>query len=134
MKPFLKYIMIAFSFFALAFVFFSFNTEKAAAKRPNIIYILADDLGYGDVSCYQASGKIHTPNIDLLAAEGMRFTDMHSPSGVCTPTRYGIITGEYPWRSKLPVGVLRGYSRNLIDPKREPLRNYLKSTIMKLRW
>ena len=63
MKPFLKYIMIAFSFFALAFVFFSFNSEKAAAKRPNIIYILADDLGYGDVSCYQASGKIYTPNI-----------------------------------------------------------------------
>ena len=69
MKPFFKYLMIAFSLFALALVFFSFNIEKAAAKHPNIIYILADDLGYGDVSCYQASGKIHTPNIDLLAAE-----------------------------------------------------------------
>ena len=126
MKPFLKYLMIAFSLSALAFVFFSFNTEKAAAKRPNIIYILADDLGYGDVSCYQASGKIHTPNIDLLAAEGMRFTDMHSPSGVCTPTRYGIITGEYPWRSKLPVGVLRGYSRNLIDPEKGTVAELLK--------
>jgi arylsulfatase A-like enzyme len=124
MKPFLKYITITISLISLVFV--SFHLKKAPTTRPNIIYILADDLGYGDVSCYNASGKINTPNIDQLAAEGIRFTDMHSPSGVCTPTRYGIITGEYPWRSKLPVGVLRGYSRNLIDPAKGTVADLLK--------
>jgi len=95
--------------------------------QPNIIYILADDLGYGDLSCYQPEGKIHTPHIDRLADQGIRFTDMHSPSGVCTPTRYGILTGEYPWRSRLPVGVLRGYSRNLIEPGKGTVAELLRS-------
>lgn len=83
--------------------------------RPNIVYILADDLGYGDVSCYYPEGKIKTPNIDKLASQGMRFTDAHAPSSVCTPTRYAILTGEYAWRSRLAQGVLRGYGRSLID-------------------
>jgi len=84
-------------------------------RHPNIVYILADDLGYGDVSSYNTASKIKTPNIDQLASEGMSFTDAHSPSSVCTPTRYGIITGRYCWRSRLPQGVLRGYGKALLE-------------------
>src|SRR4051794_26991647 len=68
----------------------AFNAH--AADRPNILYILADDLGYGDVSCFNPNSKIKTPNIDRLASAGMRFTDAHSASAVCTPTRAGILT------------------------------------------
>ncbi|CAL1518703.1 arylsulfatase [Chitinophaga sp. MM2321] len=83
-------------------------------EPPNIVYILADDLGYGDVSIYNPASKISTPNIDRLAVEGIRFMDAHAPSSVCTPSRYGILTGRYCWRSRLPQGVLRGYGRALI--------------------
>ena len=77
-------------------IFNSANIVEAADRPlPNIVYILADDLGYGDVSCYNLESKIQTPHIDRLAAEGMRFTDAHTPSSVCTPTRYGIMTGRY---------------------------------------
>lgn len=76
------------------------------AKRPNIIYILADDLGYGDVHCLNPEGKILTPNMDRIAREGMTFTDAHSSSAVCTPSRYSILTGRYCWRSNLQKGVL----------------------------
>ena len=71
--------------------------HAADAPKPNIIIILADDLGYGDVGCYGAT-KIKTPNIDRLAREGMRFTDAHSPASVCSPSRYGLLSGRYPWR------------------------------------
>jgi hypothetical protein len=84
---------------------------SAQAAPPNIVYILADDMGYGDVSAYNPGSKIQTPHIDTLAAQGIRFTDMHSTSSVCTPTRYGIMTGRYCWRSSLKVGVTRGYGR-----------------------
>ncbi len=97
-----------------------------AQQAPNIVYILADDLGYGDVSANNPDGKISTPNIDKLAAQGMRFTDAHSPSSVCTPTRYALMTGRYPWRSRLPVGVLRGYSRTLIENDRATVASLLK--------
>lgn len=90
----------------------------AAAQRPNVVVILADDLGYGDVKCLNSDGKIATPRIDRLAAEGMIFTDAHSSSSVCTPTRYGLLTGRYNWRSRLKSGVLGGYSRPLIEPNR----------------
>jgi arylsulfatase A-like enzyme len=83
-------------------------------QRPNIVYILADDLGYGDVKCLNASGKIATPNMDRLAAGGMIFTDAHGSSSVCTPTRYSILTGRYNWRSTLQAGVLMGYGKPLI--------------------
>ena len=72
------------------------SDERAAL--PNVLVVLADDLGYGDVSCYNDEAKVATPNIDRLAAEGMRFTDAHSPSTVCTPTRYGLLTGHMPFR------------------------------------
>lgn len=103
------------------------QTRRGDKRLPNIVYILADDLGYGDLSVYQPQGRIRTPNIDRLAAEGMRFTDAHSPSGVCTPTRYSILTGRYPWRSRLPVGVLKGYSRPLIESDRPTVASLLAS-------
>lgn len=95
-------------------------------KLPNIIYILADDLGYGDVSAYNPNSKINTPNIDRLVSQGMRFTDAHSPSSVCTPTRYGILTGRYCWRSKLPRGVLQGYGQSLIEREETTVAELLK--------
>ena len=80
-----------------------------AVEKPNIVYILADDLGYGDVQCLNPSrGKIKTPELDKLAAQGMTFTDAHSGSSVCTPTRYGLLTGRYAWRTRLQSGVLDG--------------------------
>ena len=71
------------------------NRSPAVEGNPNIVLILADDLGYGDLGCYNSESKVPTPNLDRLAAEGMRFTDAHSPSTVCTPTRYSIMTVSY---------------------------------------
>jgi arylsulfatase A len=96
------------------------------SSLPNIVYILADDLGYGDVSVYNNDGKISTPNIDRLASQGMRFTDAHSTSAVSTPSRYGILTGRYCWRSRLPNGVLGGYGRALIENDRPTVASMLK--------
>lgn len=90
------------------------HPAEPAPAQPNIVYILADDLGYGDVSAYNTASAIRTPQIDRLAAEGIRFTDAHASSSVCTPSRYGILTGVYCWRSKLKQGVLRGYGGALI--------------------
>lgn len=105
-------------------------TLNAAAaevdKRPNIVLILADDMGYGDIKAYNPSGKIPTPNLDTLAQAGMRFTDAHSPSAVCTPTRYALLTGRYAWRSALKRGVLWGHSPLLIEPDRETIASMLK--------
>lgn len=101
--------------------------SPAAAEKPNIVVILADDLGYGDVRCYNPEGKIATPHMDRLAAEGVRFTDAHTPSAVCTPTRYGLLTGRYCWRSKLKSGVLGGLSPRLIEPDRLTIASLLKS-------
>src|SRR2546421_10607035 len=82
---------------------------SAAAEQPNIVYILADDLGYGDVQVLNPlRGKIKTPHVDRLATQGMTFTDAHSGSSVCTPTRYGLLTGRYAWRTRLQKGVLDG--------------------------
>jgi arylsulfatase A-like enzyme len=93
-------------------------TEKITQKPPNVIYILADDLGYGDVSANNPEGKIITPNIDALATEGIRFTDAHSGSAVCTPTRYGIMTGRYSWRGVLKKGVTWSYDSSIVEPDR----------------
>lgn len=97
-----------------------------SAQSPNIIYILADDMGYGDVSCYNENSKIRTPHIDRLGAEGLRCTDAHTSSSVCTPTRYGIVTGRYCWRTYKKSGVLQGHSRHLIDPQRETAASFLR--------
>ena len=100
--------------------------EEPPREPPNIILILADDMGYGDPGSYNPDSKIPTLNIDRLATEGMRFTDAHAPSGVCTPTRYGLLTGRYAWRTRLKKGVLRGYSPSLIDTTRTTLASLLK--------
>lgn len=84
-------------------------------QAPNIILILADDLGYGDVGAYNPDSKIPTPNIDRLAADGIRFTDAHTTSAVCTPTRYGILTGQYSWRGPLKSGVTWSYDTLIVD-------------------
>ena len=97
----MRYLVVVLS--CLSLVDAAFAQER---KRPNIIVILADDLGYGDAGCYGAT-KVKTPHMDRLAREGMRFTDAHSPSAVCTPTRYAIMTGQYAWRQK-GTGILPG--------------------------
>jgi arylsulfatase A-like enzyme len=97
-----------------------------APRRPNIVYVLADDLGFGDVKCLNPEGKIATPHLDRVAAGGMAFTDAHSSSAVCTPTRYGLLTGRYNWRSSLKSGVLGGYSRRLIEADRLTVPALLK--------
>lgn len=90
-----------------------------ATPPPNVIVILADDLGYGDLSCY-GQGKLKTPHIDQLAAEGMRLTDGYAPSSTCTPTRYSVMTGEYAWR-KRGTGILPGDAALIISPSRMTL-------------
>ena len=101
--------------------------EASAVARPNIVYILCDDLGYGDVHCLNPErGKIATPNMDRLRAEGMAFTDCHSSSAVSTPSRYSILTGRYCWRTKLQSSVLLGESEPLIAPKRLTVGEFLK--------
>ncbi|MCG7852717.1 MAG: arylsulfatase [Methanosarcinaceae archaeon] len=101
------------------------RTNGTSAK-PNIIFIMTDDMGYGDASCYNPNSRIRTPNIDKLAAEGIRFTDAHSPSAVCTPTRYGVLTGRYCWRSRLKRGVFGGFNRPLIETGRMTVASFLK--------
>ncbi|AWX43653.1 Cerebroside-sulfatase [Flagellimonas maritima] len=118
--------------FVLQLLVLSFcSCEKAQTKnvesKPNIIFILADDLGYGDVSSYNEDSKIQTAHIDKLASEGVLFTDAHTSSAVCTPTRYGILTGRYNWRSTLKKHVLKGYSEALIASDRTTIAGFLKT-------
>lgn len=102
------------------------QAKDDAQTLPNIVLILADDLGYGDIGAYNSESKIPTPRLDKLASEGMKFTDMHSPSAVCTPTRYSLLTGRYAWRTNLKSGVLWGYSPLMIDTKRTTIASLLK--------
>ena len=111
----------------------------AQAKTvPNIIFILADDMGIGDISALNAESKIQTPNLDKLIAQGMNFTDAHTASAVCTPTRYGLLTGRYPWRSELKEGVVQGYSKAIISPEIDTVPKLLKrvgyNTAMTGKW
>ena len=101
--------------------------QEPAEKKPNIIFILADDMGYGDLHSLNPGSKIPTPNMDRLVGEGVHFTDVHSNSAVSTPTRYGIITGRYAFRTKLKNGVLWGYSPSLIDHGRGTIASFLKN-------
>lgn len=95
------------------------SAQSPLGERPNIVLIYADDLGYGDVSAYGAE-RIRTPNIDRLAASGVRFTHAHSPAATCTPSRYALLTGEYAWR-RPGTGVLPGDARLIIEPGRPTL-------------
>ena len=100
--------------------------SSLAAERPNIVLILADDMGYGDVGCYNDKSRIPTPNMDRLASEGIRFTDTHSADAVCTPSRYGLLTGRYCWRTPLKRSVLFNYEPPLIETGRPTLASVLK--------
>jgi arylsulfatase A len=110
----------------LPFIIVACTTTTKNESKPNIIYILADDLGYGDVNCFNPEGKVATPNIDAMAQDGVMFTDAHTSSAVCTPTRYGILTGRYNWRTSLKSFVLSGYSKSLIKPGRTTIAVMLK--------
>ena len=91
---------------------------KPEMNKPNIVYILADDMGYGDVSALNENCVFKTPAFDSICENGMAFTDAHASSSLCSPSRYSILTGRYPWRSRMKSGVLGGYSKALIDPER----------------
>lgn len=105
-----------------------FAAAKAeSATRPNIVFILADDQGFGDVGALNPESKIPTPNIDRIAAEGMIFGDAHTSSSVCTPTRYSVLTGRYHWRTRLQKGVLGGFSKPLISPGRMTIASMLQN-------
>ncbi len=113
---------------ATALLFSKGGLAKAvrSGSKPNIIYILADDLGWGDLDPYNPYSVVPTPVINRFARQGMRFTDMHSSDAVCTPSRYGILTGRYCWRSRLKKGVLGGYSPNLIEEGRMTVPSMLR--------
>lgn len=114
---------IAFATIAL----FCFAIPAIALEQPNVVFIICDDLGYGDVQCLNPEhGKIKTPHVDQLASEGMIFTDAHSGSSVCTPTRYGLLTGRYSWRTKLQKGVVQGFSPCLIAEDRPTVAGFYR--------
>jgi arylsulfatase A-like enzyme len=104
---------------------FPLSLFAGAPQRPNIVLIIADDLGFGDTGCYGAT-KIPTPNVDRLGREGLRFTDAHATSATCTPSRYSLITGQYPWR-KPGTGILPGDAPLIIDPQKPTVASLLKS-------
>lgn len=106
---------------------FILDSSIADEQRPNIVFLICDDLGYGDVHCLNPEhGKIATPGADKLAEQGMIFTDAHSGSSVCTPTRYGVMTGRYSWRTKLQAGVVTGFAPSLIAEDRTTVAGFLK--------
>lgn len=99
----------------------------AESSKPNIVYIICDDLGYGEIHALAPkTSKIPTPGADQLAAQGMIFTEAHSGSAVCTPTRYGIMSGRYSWRTRLQKGVVTGFAPNLIAEDRPTVASFLK--------
>ena len=111
----------------LLLFFLPFLFQAFAGEKPNIVYVICDDLGYGDIQCLNPkNGKIPTPHVDKLASEGMIFTDAHSGSSVCTPTRYGVLTGRYSWRTKLQSGVVQGFAPCLIAKDRPTVASFLK--------
>ena len=111
----------------LSMILFSGCQEKTVDKKPNIIYILADDLGYGDVSAMNEDAAWKTVHIDRIASEGMSFSDAHTGSAVCTPTRYGVLTGRYSWRTRMKQGVLWSWDPPLIETEEETVGSLLQS-------
>jgi arylsulfatase A len=102
-------------------------SQQIQQRRPNVLLILADDLGPGDPGIFNPESRIPMPNFNRLATQGVRFTDMHSPSAVCTPTRYGLLTGQYCWRTQLKRGVLNGESPSLLRPGQQTLGSVMKA-------
>lgn len=119
-------LIVVIGFLFLLTIPFSCKQEEKQDEKPNVIFILADDLGYGDVQFLNKESSVPTPNMDRLATEGVAFTDAHSGSAVCTPTRYGVLTGRYAWRSRLKRGVLNGYSKHLVNPERKTVADLFK--------
>ena len=104
------------------------STTLYAEEKPNIVFILCDDLGYGEIQALNPEGgKVLTPHVDSLAADGMIFSDAHTGSSVCTPTRYGLMTGRYSWRTKLQSGVVLGFAQNLIAEDRPTVASFMKA-------
>lgn len=95
-------------------------------KKPNVIYILADDMGYGDISAFNENCPFTTPNFDAMCENGLRFTDAHASSAVCTPSRYSILTGRYNWRSRLKSYVVGGYSEPLLEKGRKTVADLFR--------
>ena len=112
----MKYLFCAFAVFL--------TTLLSAAEKPNIVIIYADDLGYGDLSCQSPESKITTPNLDKLASEGMRFTDAHSSSGICSPSRYALLTGNYHWRRQ--HGIVNSFGKPFFEDGELTLASMLK--------
>lgn len=114
--------------FVILGLLFAYAPPRLAADSapPNIVYILADDMGQGDLSAYNPASAWRTPHLDRLAQTGMRFTDAHSSSAVCTPSRYSIMTGRYAWRSRLKQQVAYGYSPPIIEPGRLTVPRFLQ--------
>jgi arylsulfatase A len=100
-------------------------TATASARQPNILLLYADDLGYGDLGCYNPQSKIPTPHLDQLASQGMRFTDAHSSSGICTPSRYAMLTGRHHWRDF--HGIVNAFGKSVFQPERLTLPEMLKA-------
>lgn len=122
----MKYV---FSIFSLAFhfIFLQFSFGQQAMKNlPNVVIIFADDMGYGDVSALNPEAKTKTPNIDRLVTHGITFSDAHASASVCTPSRYGLLTGRYAWRSE-ESGVINGFGGPVIDRNRPTLGNVFQS-------
>ncbi|MBU2904194.1 arylsulfatase [Arenibacter algicola] len=120
-----------FALFLISAMIFACNnsnqSKEPTEELPNIVFIMADDMGYGDVGSYNPQTAIPTPNMDKLASEGIMFTDAHSPSAVCSPSRYGLLTGRYSWRTRLKKAVLLGYDESpLIEEDRMTLASLLK--------
>lgn len=124
----MKKQQIIWSLFLIIVVSFFGCQEKKENKHkfPNIVYLLADDMGIGDLSCYNRDSKIPTPAMDALALDGMMFTDAHTNSAVCSPTRYGILTGTYAFRTRMKSGVLWGSSPLLINEGEPTVASLLK--------
>lgn len=119
-RDFLKWTGGAASTLALA----PLGSAAGSNSKPNVVLIYSDDVGYGDVSCYGAT-RVHTPNIDRLAKQGIRFTNAHSASATCTPSRYALMTGEYAWR-KQGTGILPGNASLIVEPGRTTLPSIFK--------
>ena len=115
------------TFIIVASGFACYGPAQHPVQPPNIVVIMADDMGYGDIQALNAESKIPTSTLNRLATEGVLFTDAHSPSAVCTPTRYGLLCGRYCWRTKLKNGVLGGYSKPLIAGGQPTIGTVLQS-------
>lgn len=124
----------SFGFFRLIFILIGLvhpclaQKKAVSAKSPNIIIILADDMGYGDISTLNPDSKIRTPSLDKLVQQGISFTNAHSSASVCTPSRYGLLTGRYAFRSKTAAYGIGGFDRPVIEEERETLASTLKKS------